>query len=258
MIGKRFQEWREKKYHQRAERALERQIVYQQQKSARIKGNEENIIARMKDSSTSLRSYLSQFGSLNDNVRALEVGSGAHGHIFFFPAKIAVGVDPLAYQYSSLFPSWQRRVPTIAAQGEQLPFADHSFNVVLCDNVIDHAEFPQKIVGELARVLEPGGLLYFTVNVHHPVYALASQVHGAWNAVGLSFEIGPFADHTVHLRLSNARKLIRDLPLRILSEEDNIAATKTAKVKRRHAGDLLKQVFYKNAVYRVVAERKRS
>ena len=74
-------------------------------------------------------------------------------------------------------------------------------SIRVCDNVVDHAESPKKIVGELARILAPGGLLYFTVNIHHRVYAVAAGVHSSWRAVGVPFEVGPFADHTTHLTL---------------------------------------------------------
>jgi hypothetical protein len=110
---------------------------------------------------------------------------------------------------------------------------------------------------EVARVLAPGGLLYFTVNFHHPVYSLAARLHAAWNAAGLRFEIGPFADHTVHLTLDAARRLFDDLPLRVLSERDNAdeARALARRLRPRHAGDRLKRVFFKNALYEVVAER---
>jgi ubiquinone/menaquinone biosynthesis C-methylase UbiE len=84
---------------------------------------------------------------------------------------------------------------TVAALGESLPFPDQSFNLVLCDNVVDHAESPSQIVRELTRILVPGGLLYFTVNIHHRVYAVAAGVHSSWRGLGFPFEVGPFADH---------------------------------------------------------------
>jgi ubiquinone/menaquinone biosynthesis C-methylase UbiE len=43
-----------------------------------------------------------------------------------------------------------RRVPTVSALGECLPFPDGAFDVVLCDNVIDHAKSPAATVAELA------------------------------------------------------------------------------------------------------------
>lgn len=156
---------------------------------------------------------------------------------------------------TELFPVWQGLAQTIAAFGEQLPFDDCSFDVVLCDNVVDHAESPSRIVQELARVLKPGGLLYFTVNVHHPVYHLAASVHAGWRALGIPFEITPFADHTVHLTLGSAKRLFAGLPLTIVAQSDEIAETKRASRQRppRHLGDRLKRLFFKNARWNLVA-----
>ncbi|HYE13376.1 MAG TPA: methyltransferase domain-containing protein, partial [Pyrinomonadaceae bacterium] len=208
--------------------------------------------------SARVRSLLEEVRAIPEGARVLEVGSGAHGLVFYFGAGRGVGVDPLACDYAVLFPAWQRRALTIAAAGEALPFADSSFDVVLCDNVIDHAERPGKIVKELARVLAPAGLLYFTVNVHHAIYSAAAAAHAAWNAAGLRFEIGPFADHTVHLTPAAARRLFDGLPLRIISERDDIADAKAAarRGRPRHAGDRLKRLFFKNATYEVIAEKR--
>src|SRR6185437_16618086 len=104
----------------------------------------------------------------------------------------------------------------IAAVGEQLPFRDRSFDVVLCDNVVDHAESPQTIATELVRILKPGGLLYFTVNVHHAVYAVAAGVHSGWRALGVPVEIGPCADHTTHLTVETASRLFAGAPIEVL------------------------------------------
>ncbi|HEX8685069.1 MAG TPA: methyltransferase domain-containing protein, partial [Pyrinomonadaceae bacterium] len=141
--------------------------------------------------------------------------------------------------------------------GEALPFADASFDVVLCDNVVDHAERPALIARELARVLAPSGLLYFTVNFNHADYSAAARPHAAWNAAGLPFEVGPFADHTVHLTLAGARSLIRGLPLRVLDERGDAEEARRAARRRppRHAGDRLKRLFFKNALYELIAER---
>lgn len=240
-----------------ARRALERQLAYQERKAAHVRGREEEIIAAMKTSSRRVRDLLETFQTIKPDARVVEVGSGAHGLIFYFGSQGEVGVDPLAVSYGSLFPRWQRCVPTVAAVGESLPFRDQSFDVVLCDNVVDHAESPVKIAGELARVLVPGGLLYFTVNIHHPVYAVAAGVHSSWRAVGLPFEVGPFADHTTHLTPEAARALFRHLPLEILKAKSNVdeAQARARKQPPRHVGDRLKRVFFKNALYEVVARR---
>jgi SAM-dependent methyltransferase len=241
----------------RARRALERQLAYQRAKALKAAGHEQEYVEVMRKRSARVREKLERVRTIDGDARVLEVGSGAHGLVFYFGTTRGVGVDPLACDYAALFPAWQRRARTIAAAGERLPFADGAFDVVLCDNVVDHAEGPARIARELARVLAPGGLLYFTVNFHHAVYSVAARLHAAWNAAGLHFEIGPFADHTVHLTLEGARGLFDGLPLRVLSERDNVAEAKAAARHRppRHAGDRLKRLFYKNALYEVIAER---
>lgn len=240
-----------------ARRALERQLEYQQKKAAKLRGREEEVILAMQRSARRVRELLEKFQAIADDARVIEVGSGAHGLIFYFGTSRGVGVDPLAVSYRSLFPHWQGRAPTIAAVGEQLPFPDRSFDVVLCDNVVDHAERPAGIVAELVRILKPGGLLYFTVNFHHPVYAVAAGVHSGWRALGVPYEIGPFADHTTHLTLAAAAELFKNLPLEILSEKSNIdeARTRARKQQARHMGDRLKRVFFKNALYEVIGKR---
>lgn len=245
--------WRQKL----ARRALERQLAYQQRKAQHVRGHEDEIISAMKRSSHRVRELLETFQPIKPGARVIEVGSGAHGLIFYFGAEPGVGVDPLAVSYGRLFPGWQRSANTVAARGESLPFADQSFDVVLCDNVVDHAESPRQIVGELARVLVTGGLLYFTVNIHHRVYALAAGLHSGWRAMGVPYEVGPFADHTVHLTLEGAASLFENLPLQILSARSNVDETRARARKQppRHAGDRLKRVFFKNALYEVVARR---
>ena len=127
----------------RAQRALERQLAYQRAKAERVRGHEVELMASMAARSAEVRARLDRVGPIVPNARVLEVGSGAHGLIFFFEGAERVGVDPLADEYRALFPAWQERAQTVAAFGEQLPFTDASFDVVLCDNVVDHAERPR-------------------------------------------------------------------------------------------------------------------
>ena len=241
----------------RVRRARERQLDYQRAKAVNARGHEAHYIEAMRQRSAHVRVKLERVRAIRADAHVLEVGSGAHGLVFYFGTTRGVGVDPLADEYATLFPAWQQRVRTIVAAGECLPFADASFDVVLCDNVVDHAEDPARIAHELARVLAPGGLLYFTVNFHHPIYSVAARLHCAWNAAGLHVEIGPFADHTVHLTLRAARSLFDGLPLRVVEERADVADAKRAARLRpsRHAGDRLKRIFFKNVLYELIAER---
>src|SRR5262249_46424043 len=60
--------------------------------------------------------------------------------------------------------------------GEQLPFEDESFLVIILDNVIDHTSAPDRVFREIHRVLSPAGRLYLAVNVHTTWGALLHAV----------------------------------------------------------------------------------
>jgi SAM-dependent methyltransferase len=256
--------WRERARYAQGRRALRRQLLYQQKKAEAFRavgGLESRVVERRKRTAQDVRTWLEQAGTIPVRARLLEVGSGSTGLIFYFDNfdswGLRVGVDPLAVDYAHLFPNIQRRAMTCGASGESLPFSTASFDVVLCDNVIDHAAKPADILRELGRVLKPNGLLYFSVNVHHPFYRYASWTHAACNMAGVPLEIGPFADHTVHLTPADIRRLLRPLPLRIVFERDGIDAARTAArvMPPRHFGDRLKRLFFKNARYEVLAVR---
>jgi SAM-dependent methyltransferase len=249
--------WIAEKRKQRGRRALERQLDYQENKAEELKGQEKEFILGLMRRTASIRQRLEKYGAVSDDSKILEVGSGAHGLIFCFGKGRAVGIDPLAVDYKRLFPKWQASAQTIAATGERLPFADSSFDLVLSDNVIDHAENPIAILKDISRVLKPSGLLYFTVNVHHPIYSLASAAHGLWNFLGIRYEISPFADHTAHFTENRIKKALSDLPLKILHESSDVSKIKAGNksIKADNAELLIKKVFFKNALFEVIASR---
>ena len=47
----------------------------------------------------------------------------------------------------------------IAADGGCLPFADASFDLVLCNSVLHHVKHPLRLFAEIARVASPGGAI---------------------------------------------------------------------------------------------------
>jgi SAM-dependent methyltransferase len=247
--------WIEKKRWQRGMRARERQLEYQEHKASELLGKEEETLLSIFARARGIRQKLEAIKPIAEGAAILEVGSGAHGLIFAFGNEFGVGIDPLAVDYKRLFPKWQENARTVAAIGEELPFADESFDVVLSDNVIDHAEKPLEIVDELVRVLKKDGLLYFTVNVHHPLYELASKAHGAWNALGLRIELSPFADHTVHFTEDKITQVFAGLPLKIFEQSSTVNQTKAAykQIKSPSAEQRLKKIFFKNALFEVVA-----
>jgi hypothetical protein len=106
-------------------------------------------------------------------------------------------------------------------------------------------------------VLKPGGLFYFTVHVHHAIYHYSSVAYGLWHRLGLSGEIIPFADHTIHLTVRAAQQMFEELPFRIVSSSTDIdsARREAREISPRHLGDRLKGLFFKNATFEAIAVR---
>ncbi len=116
-----------------------------------------------------VRASLEEHVALGPETKILEVGCGPHGVSFFLDVGDVTAVDPLAAFYDDAF-AWVREgargVTTLEARGEDLPFEDGAFDVVITDNVLDHTREPARVLREIHRVLRPRGVLFFAVNVH--------------------------------------------------------------------------------------------
>ena len=55
---------------------------------------------------------------------------------------------------------------------EAMPFDDASFATVVCTEVLEHVPYPEKALGEMRRVLEPGGLLIGSVPCRSMIWKL--------------------------------------------------------------------------------------
>lgn len=53
----------------------------------------------------------------------------------------------------------------------ELPFADGSFDAFICKSVLEHVQNPQKVVGELYRILKKGGKGFLYVPFLFPYHA---------------------------------------------------------------------------------------
>ncbi|MDH3404138.1 MAG: glycosyltransferase [Acidobacteriota bacterium] len=100
--------------------------------------------------------------------RVLDLGCGRGG--------LAVALDARGLATTALDLRWRncavarRRgerygldVAAVAAAGEQLPFADGSFDAVACLEVLEHVQDPVGLLREVRRVLAPGGRCVATV-----------------------------------------------------------------------------------------------
>ena len=94
--------------------------------------------------------------------RLLDVGCGQKPYEPIFAPHVSayIGVDPVENPYAEL-----------RGSVEALPVEDGSFDVVLCNQVLEHADDPALAVRELYRAVAPGGRLLLTTHgtyVYHP------------------------------------------------------------------------------------------
>jgi SAM-dependent methyltransferase len=105
---------------------------------------------------------------LTPETSVLDVGCGRTGGIerFWHEARFAVGIDPDLKSLSER----TRGMPVLQGGGEHLPFADASFDMVVSVWVIEHLETPERVFGEVARVLKPNGhFIFLTPNALNPL-----------------------------------------------------------------------------------------
>ena len=89
--------------------------------------------------------------------RLLDVGCGSQPYRPLFAVDAYVGLDIDSET------SRKRGVADYLYDGKIFPFADSSFDAVLCNQVLEHVFNPDEFLGEIARVLKPGGKLLLTV-----------------------------------------------------------------------------------------------
>lgn len=102
-----------------------------------------------------------------DDVRVLQIGCAVEDAIMYFPSGKRFAIDPLADFYVQHFE--RARNPGVTyfiARGEAIPFAADVFDIVICNNVLDHVFEPQKLLREASRTLRTGGLFFLSVDVY--------------------------------------------------------------------------------------------
>lgn len=96
---------------------------------------------------------------------------------------------------------------------EELPFASHSFDCIVCADVLEHLSDPERVLSILLRYLDKDGCLIVSIpNVRNEQILLDLLVHGRWQ-----YQPAGILDAT-HLRfftLHEIQELLKRLDLRV-------------------------------------------
>lgn len=106
---------------------------------------------------------LVSFAGAVDGVSLLEVGCGA-GHVLehFEPAR-QVGLDLSATMLLRSRSRLGPETPLVRGSADRLPFAEGSFSVIICTELLEHTPDPEAVVAELLRVAGRGGRVVVSV-----------------------------------------------------------------------------------------------
>jgi ubiquinone/menaquinone biosynthesis C-methylase UbiE len=127
-----------------------------------------------------LRRYVPDFGV--DGARVLDIGCGDAGVLIAFAERGArcagIELDEKSLERGRVRAE-EHGVEVDLRRGiaEELPWPDGSFDLVILDNVLEHVTDREKTLGEIHRVLRPGGLLYQVTPKPFALYSLWNDPH---------------------------------------------------------------------------------
>lgn len=89
------------------------------------------------------------------------------------PLLLAAG--PRSYQGCDLFP---RSAEIRSVDITRMPFSDESFDVVIANHILEHVDDDHKAIGEIGRVLRPGGVAILQT-------PYSAMLHSTWEDAGV-------------------------------------------------------------------------
>jgi SAM-dependent methyltransferase len=104
--------------------------------------------------------------------RLLDVGCGKRPYALIYDPIVEYSVGT-----EVAFSPHRTSAADVINYAESLPFADRSFDTILCTEVLEHTQQPFQVMQEFTRVLKPGGHLLLSVPFIYPVH---EEPHDYW------------------------------------------------------------------------------
>jgi SAM-dependent methyltransferase len=97
----------------------------------------------------------------------LDVGCGLKPYQNLFLSQSYTGIDIAGGGHADT-----AKVVDAFYDGLSIPFADKSFDTLICTQVLEHATDPDRLVAECARVLRSGGRAFFSMPFTYPEHEI--------------------------------------------------------------------------------------
>lgn len=198
----------------------------------------EEEVNRHKEKAKILEEEWKKVINLNENSKILQIGCGPEDVINYFSKGKLYAIDPLADFYKKKFNLNYKNVNFVQARGEQIPFEDNFFDIVILANVLDHVEDPQKVLSEVKRILKKEGIFHFENLFYQKSFIILSKV---WAPIKQVFTRNLFNVHHPYMfKLKELKKLISE-NFSVLHEEtgreiasyNNIKELRNIKLKEK-------------------------
>jgi SAM-dependent methyltransferase len=111
------------------------------------------------------------------NKDILEIGCGPSGIIFQInTAKSRIGVEPMDLNNLIDAEDFWKKTIVKKGVGEELPFEDNSFDIVISFNALDHAISPERVIREAHRVLRDNGNFLLWIYTLREIYRQLQRI----------------------------------------------------------------------------------
>lgn len=137
------------------------------------------------------RILIDELGIDLQGKRTLDVGCGGGllAEEFARLGCVVTGVDPSEKSLETARDHARQEGLAIEYRqgvGEELPFPDGAFEIVYCCDTLEHVDDLGRVLGEISRVLKPGGVfLYDTINRTLESWLVMIKVFQDWDSTSL-------------------------------------------------------------------------